>query len=134
MTQEKTRRGMATLETLFVLPLLFMILFGIIEFGVVIGRWQTVTNAAREGAREAIVYREPCDATAVQTDVQTRITAYLASSGMTATANVTGACGGSGTDTNVTVTYTHPFQVVDGFAPSLSPDIDLTGRSTMRNE
>ena len=44
MTGNKNRRGMATLETLFVLPLLFMILFGIMEFGLVLGRWQTITR------------------------------------------------------------------------------------------
>ena len=125
----------SALETLFVLPLLFLILFGIIEFGLVLGRWQTVTKAAREGAREAIVFRETCTAAGVQADVNTRVAAYLASSNITAdTITVTGACAGSGTDANVTVNYAHPFQTVQNFAPSLGADIDLTGTSTMRNE
>ncbi len=37
--------------------LLFLIPFAIIEFGLVLGRGQTVTIAAFEGAREAIVFR-----------------------------------------------------------------------------
>ena len=131
----KTRHGMATLEMLFVLPLLFLILFGIIEFGLVLGRWQTVTNAAREGAREAIVFRDPCTAAGVQADVTARVAAYLASSGITADSiALTGACAGSGTNANVTVTYAHPFQTIQNFAPTLGADIDLTGTSTMRNE
>ena len=130
-----TRRGMATLEMLFVLPLLFLILFGIIEFGLVLGRWQTVTNAAREGAREAIVFRQNCVAATVQTEVDARVAAYLASSGITAdTITITGACTGSGNDATVTVNYAHPFQTVQNFAPSLGADIDLIGTSTMRNE
>lgn len=130
-----TRRGMATLELLFVLPLLFMILFGIIEFGLVLGRWQTVTNAAREGAREAIVYRQDCTTANVQTDVNTRVAAYLASSGITADSiTLAGACTGSGNNAIVTVAYSHPFKTVQNFAPSIGADIDLTGSSTMRNE
>jgi len=135
MTSNKTRRGMATLEMLFVLPLLFLILFGIIEFGLVLGRWQTVTNAAREGAREAIVFRQTCNAGAVQNDVDTRVAAYLASSNITADSiTVTGACTGSGNDTAVAVVYTHPFMTVQNFAPTIGADITLTGNSTMRNE
>lgn len=130
-----SRRGMATLEMVFVLPLLLMILFGIIEFGLVLGRWQTVTNAAREGAREAIVFRQDCTAAGVATDVDTRVAAYLASTNITADSiNVVGACAGSGTDSTVTVVYTYPFQTIQGLAPSLGADITLNGTSTMRNE
>jgi Flp pilus assembly protein TadG len=135
MTNDKNRRGMATLETLFVLPLLFMILFGIIEFGLVLGRWQTVTNAAREGAREAIVFRQSCNAATVQTEVNTRVAAYLASSGITADSIVvTGACPGSANDATVTIAYAHPFKTIQNFAPSLGANINLPGTSTMRNE
>ena len=135
MTGNKNRRGMATLETLFVLPLLFMILFGIMEFGLVLGRWQTITNAAREGAREAIVFRQPCNAATVQADVDARVAAYLASTNIIAdTITITGACTGAGNNATVTVAYAHPFQTVNAFAPSLGTDIDLTGTSTMRNE
>jgi Flp pilus assembly protein TadG len=140
MTTHKNRRGMATLETLFVLPLLFIILFGIIEFGVVLGRWQTVTNAAREGAREAIVFRQDCDATAVNADVNARVAAYLAAANISGTSTtVAGACGGSGSDATVTVTYPYTFQVVAGLSNAFAsgdvgPSITLPGTSTMRNE
>ena len=135
MHSKNNRRGMATLEMLFVLPLLFLILFGIIEFGIVLGRWQAVTNAAREGAREAIVFRQDCTAAAVQTDVQTRVDAYLAATNVIPDSVVlTGECAGTGTDATVTVVYTHTFQTIDNFAPSLGATLPLTGTSTMRNE
>jgi Flp pilus assembly protein TadG len=135
MTHHKNRRGMATLETLFVLPLLFLILFGIIEFGLVLGRWQTITNAAREGAREAIVFRQDCNAGTVTTEVTNRVNAYLASAGITAdSVAVAGACTGSGNDATVTVVHTH--SVMSGFIERgvVGSDIALTGTSTMRNE
>lgn len=49
--------GGTLLEAAIVLPLLFMFLFGIIEFGRVFNMYQTMTNAAREGARFGVA---PC--------------------------------------------------------------------------
>jgi Flp pilus assembly protein TadG len=45
------QRGAAAVEMALVLPLLFLLLFGIIEFGFIFNRFITVTHAAREGAR-----------------------------------------------------------------------------------
>jgi hypothetical protein len=46
--------GVVILEFAVVLPLLFIILFGIIEFGALLYNKQVVTNASREVARAAI--------------------------------------------------------------------------------
>ena len=43
--------GAAAVEMALVLPLLFLLVFGIIEFGFIFNRWITVTHAAREGVR-----------------------------------------------------------------------------------
>ena len=43
--------GAAAVEMALVLPLLFMLVFGIIEFGFIFNRFITVTHAAREGVR-----------------------------------------------------------------------------------
>jgi Flp pilus assembly protein TadG len=48
-------RGAAAVEFALVLPLLLLILFGIIEFGRAWSVKQTLTDAAREGARIAVV-------------------------------------------------------------------------------
>ena len=45
------QRGAAAVEMALVLPLLFMLIFGIIEFGFIFNRYITVTHAAREGVR-----------------------------------------------------------------------------------
>lgn len=47
----KSQHGAAAVEMAIVLPLLFLLVFGIIEFGFVFNRWITVTHAAREGVR-----------------------------------------------------------------------------------
>jgi Flp pilus assembly protein TadG len=48
------RQGAAAVETALVLPLFFLIVFGVIEFGRAFMVAQLLTNAAREGARSAI--------------------------------------------------------------------------------
>lgn len=51
----KNRKGASALEFALVLPLLLVILFGIIEFGLLMYNKQVLTNASREGARAGIV-------------------------------------------------------------------------------
>src|SRR5262245_66498935 len=48
-------RGTALIEMAFTLPLLLLISIGIIEFGRAFQTWQILTNAAREGARVAVL-------------------------------------------------------------------------------
>lgn len=47
--------GQSLVEFVLVLPLLLVLVFGIIEFGNLWRQYQIVTNAAREGARTAIL-------------------------------------------------------------------------------
>jgi Flp pilus assembly protein TadG len=128
---------MAMVEMVIILPLLFMVLFAIVEFAVVFGRWQTLSNAAREGARTAVVFRSGCNVATVESEVRQRVKDYASSLGMTlgdADITVTGACGASSTSSSVTATFRHSFRVLPNFAGSLSPTIDLVGSSAMRNE
>lgn len=52
-------RGAVAAEFALVLPVLLIILFGIIEFGMIMYGRELVTNAAREGARAGIVQGPP---------------------------------------------------------------------------
>lgn len=47
--------GVAMVEFAIILPLLILILFGAIEFGLAMFNKQVITNASREGARYGIV-------------------------------------------------------------------------------
>lgn len=53
--RHRNRGGAAVVEFAIVAPLLFMLVFGIIEFGRMIMVQQILTNASREGARRAII-------------------------------------------------------------------------------
>ena len=48
-------RGQALVEAALTFPLLFLLFFGIIEFSLVIFSYNTISNAAREGARAGII-------------------------------------------------------------------------------
>lgn len=128
---------MATVETVIVLPLLLMMLFGITEFSLALSRWQAISNSAREGARTAIVYRSNCVATDVEAAVRERVRNYAAPIGIVLSddqIDVTGVCGAPDTNSTVRVTSPYQFRVLSGFAPSVSPVINLLGTSVMRNE
>ena len=47
------------MEFALVLPLLMLILWGMIEFGLLLYNKQVITNASREGARAGIVAQTP---------------------------------------------------------------------------
>jgi Flp pilus assembly protein TadG len=128
---------MAMVEMVIVLPVLLVLLFATIEFGIVLMRWQTLSNAAREGARTAVLFRTPCNAGTVQSEAETQVVTYASNANIPITAadvNVVGQCAGPGTDTTVTVTHTYTFQVLGGLLTGFGPSITLTGNSVMRNE
>lgn len=51
----KNQRGAALLETAITIPLILAVCVAIFEFGRAYQTWQVITNAAREGARIAIL-------------------------------------------------------------------------------
>ena len=53
--QRRRQRGQNLVEFALVVPIFFVIIFGIIDFGLGLKAWITITNSAREGARYAAV-------------------------------------------------------------------------------
>lgn len=51
----RSQKGAALLEAAITIPLLLLICVGIFEFGRAYQTWQVLTNAAREGARVAVL-------------------------------------------------------------------------------
>ena len=108
-------------EFALVLPMLLLVVLGIAEFGFIFQRYEVVTNAAREGARMAVL---PGYSTA---DVDARVRVYVKEGRVpTTTTNpavavidVTIPVGGGLAPINakrVTVTYTHSYN----FLPKLA--------------
>jgi Flp pilus assembly protein TadG len=135
--------GTALLETALTLPLLLVVSVGIFEFGRAYQTWQVLTNAAREGARLAVLGSAP------DGSVETRVRDYMRSGQLanagTATVvvnpNATVAIG-AGTASASVVTVSYPFQFVV-LQPvvqllvrgsTVGAPVTLTASAEMRNE
>ena len=64
MKNAGNNKGVAAVEFAIIAPLLFVLLFGIIEFGVVLYNQAVITNASREGARYAATFYTNPESTA----------------------------------------------------------------------
>ena len=71
MKRLRNQKGAALLETAITLPLVLLVCVSIFEFGRAYQTWQVLTNAAREGARVAVL-SESTDA-----DVTSAVKAYM---------------------------------------------------------
>ena len=70
-------QGSELIEYALVLPMLLLVVLGMVEFGFIFQRFEVLSNAAREGARMAVLpgYAEA--------DVDNRVVAYANASGVT---------------------------------------------------
>ena len=139
----RSERGQALLETAFVLPIILLVSVGIFEFGRAYQTAQVITNAAREGARVAVLPNATPD------DVRERVTTYL-KNGQLASFNsviidVDQAASISigsenATASTVTVHYPFEFMVIQNVVSlvtsksKLGDSLTLTAKAQMRNE
>jgi Flp pilus assembly protein TadG len=134
------RRGQALAEFALVLPLLLLLVAGLIEFGRGWNIKQAVTDAAREGARYAVV-QDPL-ITSIG-DVQDRVKSRLALANLDTTAAMTTVALTPTANFHITgqaVTVDVQTKYRMGFVGSLmgwagaSSTVIIGSQSTMRNE
>jgi Flp pilus assembly protein TadG len=138
-----SERGSALLETALTLPLLLLVSVSIFEFGRAYQTWEVLTNAAREGARVAVLPGS------VNSTVEARVRDYMASGALAnrdaATVAVTNTLvdiggGGTASASRVTVTYPFEFMVLQPVAQlvssgtTLGSAFSMTAVAEMRNE
>ena len=143
-------RGVTTVEGAIILIAFFMLVFGVMELGWFMTTRQALTNAAREGARFAVVPAAGTNTLPDQDVVIEKVDAYLAAAhikdattvvrcppevGETCTHDaamlvVTGSV--STAYTEVTVSKPYTVVTVPGFFKAL--EITLTGKAIMRRE
>ena len=124
------RRGAVVVELAVVAPILVIIFLGMVEVSRGIMVQQILTNAAREGAREAIMEG------ATTSDVQTTVTQYLANSTISgATVSVTPDPTVAAARQPVTVAVNIPYANVMWFtAEYFGSGAELSASCTMRCE
>lgn len=136
---EQSRRGAALVEMAVCLPVFLTVMLGIIELGRAIMVGQLVTNAAREGARLAIVDGS------TNTQVSDAVKSFLSGAAGVGAGDVSVTITVSGTSSGnqvsnakprdlVTVTASIPFSKVSYLPPKYMAGQSLTGTSAMRHE
>jgi Flp pilus assembly protein TadG len=140
VTHGRDARGQALIEMAMVLPLLLLLIAGIVDFALLFQSYEVVTNAAREGARVAVL---PGYTTA---DVEDRVASYITAAGLPGTptttvtpVTITPAGGGAPfAAVQVAVTYTHSYTVLAPmsalFGRTFPGSSTFTVNSTMRTE
>lgn len=149
--QYQGQRGTSMVEFAFVAPVFFLLLFGVIEFSVILFDKATITNASREGARTGILFRDgdrtiggaalAAEKTLIENVVNNYANAYMislgGSSSITTTVTRTDRNGNGvfdvGDDLTVNVSYPYNYLVLPGFANALA-NYTLGAVTVMRAE
>ncbi len=132
----KSHAGSNLIEMALVLPILLLVVFGIVEFSLMLYDKAMITNASREGARFAILYRTT---RVTEAEVQAVVSGYVASRLITfgaPTAVRTTApppAYAPGVPYTVRVEYTYQYLVLPGFLGG-GAGLNLVAQTTMRME
>lgn len=139
----RSDEGAQLVEFALVLPLLLLVVLGIAEFGFIFQRYEVITNAAREGARMAVLPGYGNNAV-----IATRVNSYVAAGQVpTTTSNpavvvetISIPVGGglpAVSARRVTVTYTHTYMFlprIAGWFDASYTTVPLVAVSEMRTE
>jgi Flp pilus assembly protein TadG len=102
----RSERGQALTEFALALPVLALLLFAVIQFGIDFNNYVTLTDATRAGARKAAVARRLSDPTGSCVSAVRSSATDLKSGSLTASCQSTWQ---PGADVKVTATY--PYQI-----------------------
>ena len=115
----RTERGASAVEFAIVLPVLFLVIAGIVDFGRFFFAQIQLTNAAREGARAAVVLPNPA-ATDMTAITQRALAGAAGVQG--AAASVVATCPAASSNATVQVTATFDWII-------MKPAIQMVGGS-----
>ena len=122
--------GQAVVEFALLLPILVALVMGVLDMARAYSVLQMVSNAAREGARVAIL---PVSTNAVITNAVETTLSDAGQTGCNAAGENWGESGSEGSSTTVTVSC--PFQTLTGnLIPFWTGSFDLEQTVTMRHE
>jgi Flp pilus assembly protein TadG len=136
----KNQRGAALLETAITLPLVLLVAVAIFEFGRAYQTWQVLTNAAREGARIAVI------SGTTDQQVTDAVRSYMTSGRLTAAGSAGVAINrntpmGPNTASSITINYPFNFIVLNPVARLVtsgsntgSAALTMQSVAIMRNE
>jgi len=138
-SNDRSQRGASAVEFAVIAPLFVALLFGIVEFGLILYTQSMLTNASREGARFGVVY---CNPRRTPAEIQTVVQNFLNQMNLTSTAgvNVTYPDGNNnpGSRLRVQVNYQYQFfvlpQDINNYLAGKMANLNLQSAAVMRME
>lgn len=138
----RNERGAALLETAITIPLILLISVAIFEFGRAFQTWQVLTNAAREGARIAVIEGTTDE------QIRTRVRDYLDGGGLSLARSESVAVQvqrdvpmGQSNASQITISYPFNFMVLNPIVRLVTPasntgagPLSMGATALMRNE
>lgn len=141
MKRMRNEKGAALIEAAVTIPIILLISVGIFEFGRAYQTQQVLVNAAREGARLAVIEGS------TDADVRTRVNNYLSAGGLKTLGdsqipiNRSTTFTGTSTGSTVEILYPFDFMVLNPVVKLIAPTDATTGApitmkaaTMMRNE
>src|SRR4051812_43373853 len=139
LRRRTNERGAALIEAAVTIPLILLISVAIFEFGRAYQTWQVLTNAAREGARVAVI------SGTTDAEIRTAVNNYLAVGQLNSLADSYIAVNrtaplGANTGSQVTVSYPFSFMVLAPVIRLVNPTssagapLTMSAAAVMRNE
>lgn len=132
----RDNKGQELVEYALTLPILLLLVLGIMEFGLAIFAYNTVANAAREGARVGAVLKGDTLDDAMRQEIEDAVISRTGGLWLTeGNISVTETVVITDTAIRVTVNYTHP--LITGMimkAAGGNATLQLRSQATMRRE
>ena len=121
-------QGAVAVEFAIILPLLSLILFGIIQFGIAFSQYEVYVGAAREGGRYAAVRCVPDSTTGcTSTLIENKVKAAAAGYTITGSPTENIACSGSTIGQPVTVSWSQNMSINIPFWKSVAFTKTISG-------
>jgi Flp pilus assembly protein TadG len=134
---ETRRSGQAVVELALIAPILFLIIFGLVDFARAWSAHHVIADAAREGTRMMVVHDEGVGRTQVEAAIANRLTtARLNVENATISFNPDTDSPAQGEPVTVTIRYQYDFWILGIFMNWATGDrqVDLVSTITMRSE
>ncbi len=136
LSKARLRRGASLVELALVFPFLLTIIFGLVEFSRFLMVKQAITNAAREGAREAALITST-DASKCDAKVRQYLSSSIANSANVSQVRVTvnpASLASITTETTITVDVEINYSDVSFFPASFLGSTVIKAQATMKRE
>ena len=109
--------GAAAIEAALIVPVLFFVIFAIIELGIAFWQWNTMLLAVEQAGRYVMVNNSSCDVSCAETQMQAVLSSASVCTSPTTGQVCVSASTSAGTPSTMTLTAAYNFNLLSLFGP-----------------